>query len=183
PLVVMRSAFVKSNGAVRALARDADNAASRRAARDRDSTWRAWPRAEAATDGCRLGAPSRRGWRLTATLRPAGLHAALLRCLGQRYEVLTGDRVFVLFPEEFLLHQQVDARRKRVCILALKQRDRVHVLLAAEDQFFLLFALGCVLPHRHRRRHDDGHDGDADNQCGHGVSVVAPARNGFALTR
>src|SRR5262249_34933002 len=113
PLVVMRSAFVKSNGAVRALARDADNAASRRAARDRDSTWRAWPRAEAAADGCRLGAPSRRGWRLTATLRPAGLHAALLRCLGQRYEVLTGDRVFVLFPEEFLLHQQVDARRKR----------------------------------------------------------------------
>jgi hypothetical protein len=119
----------------------------------------------------------------TAALRLARLQAPLLRCLRQRHEVFARDRVLVLFAEELLLDEQIEGRRKRVCIAALKQADRVHVLLAAEDELFFFLSLDLMFPDRHGRRHDNRHHGDADNESSHGVPVVvARDRNGFALT-
>jgi hypothetical protein len=120
---------------------------------------------------------------LTAPLRSPGLETALLRRLRQRHEILARDRVLVLLSQKLLLDEQVYGRRIGACILALKQTDRVDVLLAAEHQLFFFFSLGRVLPDRHRRRHDDGHDGNADNEGSHGVPLISPTVNGFALTR
>ena len=98
-------------------------------------------------------------------------------------EILAGDWILVLLPQELLFDKQVDVRRKRVGILALKQADRVHVLFAAEHELFFFLPLSCVLPDRHGRRHDNGHHGDADNDSSHRVPVVATVWNDFALTR
>src|SRR5439155_13451266 len=96
--------------------------------------------------GCRAGT----GSSATGPALPAraGLRCRAWRGLsdGKRHEVVVRDRVFVLLAQEPLLHEHVDVGRVGVCILTLEHADRVHVLLAAEDQLFFLFALRGVLP-------------------------------------
>ena len=81
------------------------------------------------------------------------------------------------------MDQDVDARWIRVGKFALKQANRVHVLLTAEHQFLFLFALGRMLPDRHGHRHGDSHHGDGHNEGRHGVAALVMPSFGFALTR
>jgi hypothetical protein len=125
---------------------------------------------------CRLAAASA-NW-------PTGRTRLLLR-LRERHEVFVRHWIFVLLAQEFLFDQHVDAWRIRVRELLLKHPDGVRDLFTSEDKLFFLFALHHLLPGRHRHRHHDGHDGNADEQGRHRIACIrARARVGtpFVLT-
>jgi hypothetical protein len=98
------------------------------------------------------------------------------RCAdGQGHEIVVGNRVFVLFPQVPLAHQQIGVRRVRVGGFALEQRDGVDVLLAAEDQLLFLLALGHLSPDWHGHREHDRHDAHGDQEDGHRVAAFVPS--------
>jgi len=85
-------------------------------------------------------------------------------------KVASGNRVPVPTPQEPLLHEHVDARRKRAGVPALEERDRLHILLAAEHELGFPFATLQRLPDGERGTERDRHDAHPDEQCGHGVA-------------
>ena len=198
PLVVGVHPVVQLDRGLLALRRHALNAHRQL------SAWRAGPEAtlragllpEAATSsaaqaaeartrpcpgGCRAGARLRAAgpiaaWRGPTEARPAWLSTADRNEL----KVVVGDGIFVFLPEEALLHQDVDAGREGVGVLALEQHDGATVLLAAPDEFLFALALRGVTPHRQRGPHQDRHDAHAHEERRHGVAALVSAP---ALTR
>jgi hypothetical protein len=170
----MRASFVEANGNVSALARDADDASGRSTSGD-SAGWAA----TAARRGC---APSLRLAAARGPLRAPRCAGGLLR-LRDRHEIIVRDRILVLLPQKLLLDEYIESWRIRVGEFPLKKSDRTGDLLAAKDQFCLFFALGCLLPHRHRDRHHHGHDRQADDERRHRVASLRGAPIRFALTR
>ena len=163
PLVVMISTFVQPDGLFFALARDASDAAER-CSRRADAGCRRKGRAPQAGVGA---APCGRRW----------LPGSLLRCNGEKdwNEIVIGDRIFVLLAEKSLVYQEIDVGRQRSWTrFPLEQADRPRVLLAAEHELGFLLPSSHLVPHRHRRRHHDRRDAQADEQRGHGVSLLTP---------
>ena len=115
------------------------------------------------------------------------LRPALLRSLrvadGNHAELaIRRHRVFVLLPEIAPLHQHVDARRKVVSVLGSIEGDRASVLFTAKRQLRFLFASGKMAPGGQRHGHEDGHDGEADEQRRHRITPVVDATASKAAT-
>jgi hypothetical protein len=173
PLVVVRASLVEPDGNVRALARDADDAAH-------CGSWRGRAAERVATP-----AERRSRWRrltssgCTLISRCAGLSLRL----SERHEVFVRNRVLVLLPQEFLLDEHVERRGVGAGELPLEHADRVRDLLAAEDQLLFLLTLDHLLPDGHDNGHHHGHDSDTDNQGSHGVAGLrAPSRPATPFT-
>ena len=160
----MRTTFVQADRCVGAFAGYADDAADWSAAWRRDA-------------GRRLSASLRR-WLRAAS----GLCGLLLR-LRDRHEVVVRDWILVLLSQKLLLYKDVETRRVGVRRTALKHADGMRDLLAAEDKFLFLFARRLLFPHWHSGGHDHGHDGNGDNQSGHGVPAFVHNSRLLALTR
>ena len=79
-------------------------------------------------------------------------------------------RVFVLLPEIPPLHQHVEARRKVVSVLGSIEGDRASVLFAPKRQLRFLLATGKMAPGGQRHGHEDGHDGEGDEQRRHRIT-------------
>jgi hypothetical protein len=102
---------------------------------------------------------------------PACRNAGL--CGTEQFEVVTSDRIFILFPEMFLLDQDIHVGRQHARTRPLrKQPDAPDVLLPAEDQFGFLFALRTLSPHGHYGRHQDGHHAQRHEQGRHRITVL-----------
>jgi hypothetical protein len=147
----MRGTVVDPNRRGLARARDADDApTSARLAEGRAAPW---------IDGNTWTAAGR-------SARSGGGAAG-----GQRDEVGVRNRVFVFLAKEALQDEHIKGRRRGVRIFALKQTNGAGVLLTSENQLLLFFALRCLLPHRHRDGHHDGHDRHHHQQGHHRVAV------------
>ena len=85
-------------------------------------------------------------------------------------EIFIGDRIDVLLAQELALNQDIDTRRKGVGVLGAVQRDGARVLLTSEDKLRFLLALGFVPPRGKGDAHENGHDGQADEQRRHCVT-------------
>jgi hypothetical protein len=72
--------------------------------------------------------------------------------------------------QEALLDQDVDARRRRVCELALEQADGAGILVPAENKLFFLVAGHHVRPHRQDGAHQHRHHAHTDEQGRHGIA-------------
>lgn len=88
---------------------------------------------------------------------------------------ILGHWILVLLAKVAAFDERVDAGWKGVRdvrVLEPVEGDRARVLLSAPDQFGFLFTTGFLAPHRHRDRHQDAHDGERHEQCGHRVSEL-----------
>jgi hypothetical protein len=85
-----------------------------------------------------------------------------------------GHWIFELLTKKVPLHQDVDAWRKHTRAgLALIQRNRLRVLLAAKDQLHFLLALRLMTPHGKGGGHQHRHDSQTDQQRRHRVAALA----------
>jgi hypothetical protein len=172
--------LIESNRNSVALARDTDDAAGRGA--ECSGTLGKRIGIAAAAGRVRRVWLGRRGASTRCSWGRSGRRSTLL-CLGQRHEVVVGNRVFVLLAQKFLFDQQIESRRIGVGKLPLKQSDRAGDLFATKDHFFFFFTLNGLFPHWHRDGHHHGHDRQADNQRRHGVSSFRAPSIDFVLTR
>ena len=78
-----------------------------------------------------------------------------------------------LLAEELLLNQHVDARRERVGIATLIERNRVRILARAKDELSFLLALDHRAPRGNGHGPEDRHRGQRDEQGGHRVPALA----------
>ena len=170
PLVVRRTAVVDADRALPALADDSDDSATRAgdlAGLDRRER------------GRRLTGRGRDLPRTSRSDAPAGdlprrcHHARLVEHLEL---TVRRHRVRVLLAQEPLFDEHVDARRKGARVAPLPESDRAGVLLAAEDEFGFALALDGMPPRRHGDAHQHRHDGEADEEAGHGVAPFAALR-------
>jgi len=92
----------------------------------------------------------------------------------QRLELaVLGHGIGVLLTQKLLLHEHVDIRGPRArTVAAFPEADRAHILLAAKDQLRLLLAPGLVPPGGKRSAHQDGHDGEGDEEGRHGIALL-----------
>ena len=109
--------------------------------------------------------------------RSGGRSSPLALNLGLRsdpdhVEIFISDWIDIFLAEELALNEDVDARRKGIGVLGAVQRDRARVLLAPEDQLRFLLALGFVPPRGEGDAHENGHDGQADEQRRHCVTAL-----------
>ena len=81
-------------------------------------------------------------------------------------------RIFVLLPEVASLHEDVEARREVVSVLGSKEGDRTSVLFSPKRQLRFLFTTGKMAPGGQRHGHEDGHDGEADEQRRHRITPL-----------
>src|SRR3954467_7044961 len=178
PLVVMVAPLIKTNRLVLALAADPHDAADHGAATERARGLGGGRQPSAAgrpADGPADRLPSlaglprpHRGGRLLSGLTG---HAPL----ADKLKVVVGNGIFVFLTDKPACHKQIDAAGHRLRA-GLVQTQRAHVLLAAEDQFFFLFALRLLAPDRQRDRHQHRHHRQRNQQGGHG-------KPGFGTTR
>src|SRR3954469_3637828 len=175
PLVVMVAPLIEANRLVLALAADAHDPANHGSAESAAGTRAeaAGRRDAAATARGGLPAPTwpRRLARLAGGSTTRGRRRLLPgltgnTALADKLKVVVGDRIFVFFADKSACHEQVDATGHRLRA-GLVQPQGAHVLLAAEDQFFFLFALRLLAPDRQRDRHQHRHHRQRDQQGGH----------------
>jgi hypothetical protein len=163
---------LSTGGAAAKRARRGESASLAAARRRAESPTRGW--------GALLGGAEARG--LCSGLLPwqpglAGRHRAAHR---DDLEVLVGNRIFVLLPQEPLLDQYVEVRGEGVGVPPLEQHDGAPILLASPDELFFAVAPGRLAPHRQRSRHHHRHHAQAHQQGGHRVPALGCVR---ALTR
>ena len=109
--------------------------------------------------------------RACAWLRRCGARLPLGVADGNRPELaIRRHRILVFLPEITPLHEHVDARRKVVSVLRSIERDCAGVLLAAKNEFRFFFPAGEVAPGGQRHGHQDGHDGEGDEQRRHRIT-------------
>jgi hypothetical protein len=87
----------------------------------------------------------------------AGNCARTLGADRNQLEVVVRDRIFVFLTQKPLLDEDIDVRGSGIPVFAGEERNRMHVLLAAEHQLLFLLTLRRLLPDRHGDGHHDGH--------------------------
>ena len=121
--------------------------------------------------------------RLALRRRRAAAAARLRRCGAAWLPLSVADRnraelairrhrIFVLLPEVASLHEDVEARREVVSVLGSKEGDRTSVLFSPKRQLRFLFTTGKMAPGGQRHGHEDGHDGEADEQRRHRITPL-----------
>jgi hypothetical protein len=177
PLVVVVPPLIHTDRFVLALALDAHDPAGNRpagAAAGAAPPAGAAPAAGAETTGRCCSTTGRRCRRRPASgprlSRPARLQGLTRRSgRAEQIEVVVGDGILELLPQEMPLHEHVDARRE--CAgLPLEQPDRADVLLPAEDELVFLLPLSLMAPHGHGDGHEDRHHRDRHQQGRHRVT-------------
>ena len=180
PEVVSSLVLVDPDRRFRALAGDAHDAAANEAARLTLGALRRGRRLRSrhAAASCR--------WRCaSARLRGSAARLCLRVADGHHAELaVRRHRVLVLLPEIAPLHEHVDARRKVVSVPGSIESDRASVLLASKNEFRFLFAAGEMAPGGQRHGHEDGHDGEGDEQRRHRITpgIYPTAARAAALT-
>src|SRR3954452_8781477 len=184
PLVVMVAPLIEANRLVLAPAADAHDPANHGSAESAAGTRAeaAGRRDAAATARGGLPAPTwpRRLARLAGGSTPRGRRRLLPgltgnTALADKLKVVVVDRIFVFFADKSACHEQVDATGHRLRA-GLVQPQGAHVLLAAEDQFFFLFALRLLAPDRQRDGHQHRHHRQRDQQGGHRETALGTTR-------
>jgi hypothetical protein len=180
PEIVSSLVLVDPDRRFGALAGDAHDAATNEATRLTLSALRRGRalRSRHAAASCRRRCAS-------AGLRRSAARLPLRVADGNRAELaVRRHRILVLLPEIAALHEYVDTRRKVVSVLRSIESNRAGVLLAAKDEFRFLFPAGEMAPGRQRHGHEDGHDGEGDEQRRHRItpSIYSTAARAATLT-